>query len=302
MKKTMLGWALAAALTSVGNADDSPAEFLADPPSARLTALGGSYSALPDGAGSLGTNPALLGLEGHSGMMLSQTSLGSDASGLYAGGVWVLPKRGISLGAGLREQSIDSFEVTNNSGGSGGTVSPRQMAALLGVSYKWKQDTIGLTVKSVNVKVVDSASTWAIDGGFVSRPMGPGDIRMGLLVANLGGKLSVGSGSESLPQSIRLGGSMGNWRGLTLVSDLVFPSGGKERLELGAEYGRWFSEDLRGRAQAGWNTRHDPQENSMAELSVGAGLIFKTISVDYAAQPFREIGMTQTITLSWNPR
>ncbi len=301
MKKTMLGWALVVALTSVGNADDSPAEFLADPPSARLTALGGSYSALPDGAGSVGTNPALLGLEGHSGMMLSQTSLGSDASGLFGGGVWVLPKRGISLGAGLREQSTDSFEVSDGSGHSS-SVSPRQMAGFLGASYKLKQDTIGLTVKNVRVKVVDSASTWAIDGGFVSRPMGPSDIRLGLLVANLGGKLNLGNGSESLPQLVRVGGSMGNWRGLTLVSDLVFPSGGDERLELGAEYGRWFSEDLRGRAQAGWNTRHDPQENTMAEFSVGAGLIFKNVSVDYAAQPFREIGMTQTISLSWNLR
>ena len=302
MKKAILCLMAGVAWTAGVWGDESPAEFLTDPPTARLTALGGSYSAVADDAGSLGTNPALLGMEGRWSGVFSQQSLGSGASGMYAGGSWVAASRKFALGAGLRGVSDESFEVTNNAGETEAAISPRQQAGLLGGSFKWGEETFGVAVKNVQVKVVDSASTWALDGGYVSHGIGGGDLRLGVVVSNVGGKLKLNNGSESLPQTVRLGGSMGNWRGLMLAADVVFPSGDKERLEAGAEYGRWFSEELKGRAQAGWSTRHEPKEEAMASFSVGAGVQYKNLTVDYAAQPFKEIGMTQTITLRWTPR
>ncbi|NUM82435.1 PorV/PorQ family protein [bacterium] len=209
------------------------------------------------------------------------------ASGRHAFGVHY-----ISTGVdGIEQREIPSEEPT-------ALFSSHDLA--IGFSYAYQiseRSSAGLTTKYIYERIQNSVHAWAVDAGFTHWvSLGERNLRLALVIANIGASGDLSSQSVILPATMRLGSqyeilvnSKYQWN---VAMDIVKPIKESWRLNAGTEFGFNSITFLRAGYQFGYKTRG---------VSAGLGLkAFDKIRIDYGFTSFSHaLGSAHRISASF---
>lgn len=279
------------------------ANFLKLGTGARAIALGEAYSAAADDATSLFWNPAGLARIEHQTATLMYAPYLAETS--YSYGAWGrrLGRRH-AIGASVQYFSAGTLSETDANNASLGDFHPYDLAISAGYAYRFSHRlreegwTAGAAVKWVQSKILATAQTATLDFGVQSRPFFD-RLRLALSVANAGGSLKFEEESDPLPTTIRLGSAFQITDPWLVTFDLIMPRDNDPYAALGSEY-RWrLSDQLGLAARAGYNGRAQGDVNGFTGVTLGGGLRYEAFDMDYALQPYGDLGLTHRISLSF---
>ena len=309
MRRLALALGLCAALPGTLRADFSAAkvgtaagEFLQLGAGARALAMGEAYTALADDATALYWNPA--GLTGLPERYLSVALMHAPyvASSYYDYGAVAQNLGSYTYGAfGLSLQYFTMGEVTqtDETGTELGTFNPYDVAATLGYARMWNDFSFGVAGKLIRSKIASLAGTAAADLGLLSPTYFEDRLRLGLAFTNLGGQLKFDQDGQGLPSTIKLGAAWRFDENWTASADAGFPVNNDPVLALGAERLWRINYGLAVAGRAGLNTRTLLKIDGVAAASIGAGLIARSVELDYAFLPMGSLGATHRLSLSY---
>lgn len=290
---------MALAAGSTNSAGSQAAPWLELPDSARTAAMGGASVALADDVNTVTVNPA--GLGGLTGQQVSlmhdvyvqDTSLEHIAYGLGLGSA-----DGIALS--LDYMNYGSIPTSTFSNGeltpTGSSINPYGDAFDLGYGHSFGDILVGATAEVVTENLAGGATNAAAGGnlGLLWRQDPAQGLSVGLAVQNLGSQLY----GADLPTNYQAGLAYrlsfpDVHQGLSLAGDASIPSAdpSSESLALGGEY----SGDSLWAIRAGYKFVGD---NGIGGLSVGGGLRYQMLSIDYAFVTEGVLGDANQISLS----
>lgn len=294
----------AAAQFNSGYKGTSGAQFLEIGPGARPAGMGEAFSAVADDIHALYYNPAGLASihNVEFGGMHDQYFQSLD----YNFGAFVIPisrfrhkledseqpdSKGV-LGLAIYNLSVDNLERRGLSDSNTPTGTFGASDSAYAVSYARAFGgglAIGATGKAIVQKIDDkSADSYALDAGALWR-RGPLGVSAGF--RNLGSGPKFESVSDPLPFRAYGGASYRLFNRLTLAADVGFPRDNNPLISVGGELTQPVSGAFNVSLRAGYYTQNtDPA--GLTGLSMGAGLGFKRLSVDFAWVPFGELGNT----------
>lgn len=281
------GCLLTTAYAGSEQAGTSGAAFLKLGQSVRAASLGESFVALAEDPSAIFYNPAGLQLSGYSRFSFTQTSwlVGSSYSTVcYTRPMGLTDTMGIALSY-LSAGDIQETTAANRTG-TGRIFNP---SSILGV-FSWAKDTpvgyVGLSAKILRQNI-DSLQEDGIgmDVGLLTRTPVE-NLRFGTSFLNLGWITN-----KALPQTLVLGVDYKTEAGIDVISDLRLPRDAAVSLHLGAERQLTPFLSLRG----GFNNRND--EGAGGNISLGLGLLFSGLTVDYAYVPYADLGNTHRVNL-----
>lgn len=287
-----LPWILQAA-----GAGTRPAAFLRLGVGARAAALGQASVALSDDAGGVYWNPgALSRLNGGHALFSHGSFLNNDLSYDAAAVGRALPGVGV-LGLLLQHASVGALPRLDGAAQETGSFSPADTAGTVALARTVQGHGLGISLKFVRSKILNTASTVAGGVGYLSPPLWEGTLRVGVAADNWGGKLKYADRGETLPALIRAGAAYIPRPGWEAVFDTERVQRADPTYGGGLEYhrdyrgGRWF---FRG----GYTTRNKFQ-GAGAGFSVGVGAKYKALTFDYAFLPDGDLGYTHLISLGF---
>ncbi|NLO91180.1 MAG: PorV/PorQ family protein [Elusimicrobia bacterium] len=274
------------------------------PAGARAAALGEAYAAGSVGdPASIYYNPA-----SPAGTRLGAFSFSHAAwfqSVTYDLAAFTLPlgKNGSSgtLIGGAQYLNYGDIQSFDNTGTSDGSFSPHDFAGALGWAYQFENRlAVGAMAKYVNSVITRTASAFTFDLG-ARYPLGYG-FTAGAAYQNAAGSLRYARDSAPLPRQTRLGLK---WETpmFTFSSDMLLNSDGKNAASLGAEARPVSVGNVGVALRAGYNSRiSDTRQDSSFPVSMGAGILSQTLSLDYAFVPYGDLGSAHliTVTLHWD--
>lgn len=297
---------LAASAAGASGPGTSAADFLKIPVGARETALGGAFTSVPDGPGSVLYNPAGLGLATAPGITYSYNDYLPGISQHWLAGS--LPAGGGAFGFGLDYLDVSPFASYDNLDNRTGSVSAYDMAVYLGYGRGFRTGLtflpslyLGASFKSLKEKLASiSASGYAADAGLLL-PTSVKGLDLGLAARNLtASRLSfVGSGAR--PASEWKAGASYSlepsaWAVSFLASaDLNLPKDGSSYFSGGIEGTFYRLVSLR----AGYSSYGDISNG----LSFGLGLLLpsrsgRRLRLDYSYASTYDLGNMQRFGIS----
>jgi hypothetical protein len=319
------GTALVLAIALAGGARAASAQatgtttgaLLAIPATARTLGLGGAYTAVVGDEGDLFVNPAGLAGIAHAALGISYEKYLFD-SYLVSGGMAFRAGR-FDLGLGVEMLDFGQDTVYRPDPAFGGTrgiadpggamVGAYNAAAVGAAAWRLGMFSLGGSVKYLkeHMSIPDTTLYDASGFGFdVGAALAFFDIAaFGVVVQNLGPDLKTSTATAApLPRTVRAGFSLnlvdpqGTPR-LMLVGDWVSPQGTKAYWIFGVEGGIVAGGvGLLGRA--GIAAGQAPSDRK--SLSLGGGLVYHNLRLDYAYQGFSTLGTaTQRFGLRWLP-
>lgn len=268
----------------------SGADFLKITGDARSAALGEAGTAATKDIYALTWNPA--GLAWISTVETGYLNLRylADVQYHFVGFAVPLHKGdGAAVGAGLIFLGVPSFDSTL---GLAPAVSASDQSFFVSGAYHKKKGAIGLTVKYINRRIADvKASTVAGDlAGLLE--VAP-KFTLGAGFFHVGGKMKFEQEGDPLPATARMGVQYRivekAEHQVSLAADQAYLlSAGEYRAGGGLEYGYKGQFFLRG----GYGGDHDDRR-----WAAGAGLDFRSVRLDYAFQPFGDLGDTHRFSV-----
>ncbi len=184
-------------------------EFLGNPQSSRLTALGGSLITVVDDDVTLAaSNPALLNDKTHNQVTFSHNFAYADISNGYLGYGRKFDKwGGINTHIGISYVSFGEFTAADEIGNAIGTFTGGETAVTLGASKRLNERIVfGANLKGVfgNLETYSSTGIGADLGMYYSKP--ESNFSAAFVVKNIGSELSsYGNETGSLPLDIQIG-------------------------------------------------------------------------------------------------
>ncbi|MBK8575460.1 MAG: PorV/PorQ family protein [Elusimicrobia bacterium] len=283
--------------TTARAAGTTAGEFLAL--GARTPAMGGAGVALADDATSLYYNPAAMTLVKNQSVVLMHTAY-LDSS-YFSQGAYVrnLGAKG-SFGANFHYFNAGSIDSTDTSGASAGSITPDDMAMTAGYGRTLGPVSVGAGLKYVKSKLVDSASTWALDLGVLSQGFLGDRLRVGGSITNLGSGLKYESEKEDLPTTIKGGAAYQMSKRVAFALDAAFPKEEDAYVMGGAEYEMPIATDWSAAGRLGYNTGTAGEVSGLTGVTFGAGLTRKGMAIDYALVPQGDLGMTHWVSLGFD--
>jgi hypothetical protein len=291
-----------AALGSSGYQGTSAADFLKIGAGARPAAMGGAFAAVADDAQAAYYDPAGLGLlkrpqvtgmdeTRFAGLVYDyatvavpllawvDTPMQRNAYGVAAFSFYSLSVGGIERrGTTETDQPVDTFGASDYA-----------YALSYGYEFAGTGLALGGTAKFVDSTIdTTQGRAWAADGGALYR-------RERLSAAagwrNMGSGQNFAGSSDPLPFTGYAGAGYRFSADLLVSAELDLPRDEAPVVALGAEYRRSFSRDLSAAARLGFNSSNtDPGQ--MAGMSLGFGLRYEAVDVDFAWLPAGELGDT----------
>jgi outer membrane protein OmpA-like peptidoglycan-associated protein len=288
---------LCAGVESVGT---TSANFLKIPADARPASMGEAFTALSDDESSLLYNPA-----GTARILQTQLSATHIEwfQGIrieHLGGVSSLGPLG-TIGAGLSWLQVDDLVRTQRVANTSdplanfvedGTFSPHDMA--LALNWAWRPAprwNAGLGLKILQ-QAIDSQQGWGLGLDLGAQYTGVWDwLDLGFEAQNVGSAINVGGTSFQQPITFSFGGAAHLLQGrLVLSADVSAPSDNDVTPAFGAEW--WIAHTLAFRG--GWRGGYANQPTA------GAGFRIAGMQIDYAWQPYEDLGDTHRITASYS--
>ncbi len=297
---------LAASAAGAAGPGTSAADFLKIPVGARETAMGGAFTSVPDGPGSVLYNSAGLGLAAVPGFTYSYNDYLPGISQHWLAGS--LPAVGGAVGFGLDYLDVSPFASYDNLDNRTGSVSAYDMAVYLGYGRGFRTGLaflpslyLGASLKSLKEKLASvSAAGYAADAGLLL-PTSVKGLGFGLAARNLAAsRLSfIGSGARPAAEwkagaSYSLAPSA--WPVSFLASgDLNLPKDGSSYFSGGIEGTFYRLVSLR----AGYSSYGDISDG----LSFGLGLLLpsrsgRRLRLDYSYASTYDLGNMQRFGIS----
>ncbi|OGC43405.1 hypothetical protein A2Y85_07695 [candidate division WOR-3 bacterium RBG_13_43_14] len=312
--------------TKVGT---TAAPFLKIEFGARPVAMAGSFVALADDPSGIYYNPAGIAEIDRVYVLGGHTVWFADLDYNYATFILPAKKFNFALWGSFLSTQIDVTTIENPEG-TGQTCN--YVDGLLGFTmsaFLSDRLSIGLSGKYIQQTLYhESASTFAVDVGSILRTPFQG-LRLGMCMVNYGGRMQL-SGNDlivqtnpwsdfegtpdvearlttesfPLPLAFKLGIAwniidadeglfVNNIHSLTLAVDGIHPNDGKEKLQIGCEYGMFNTLFLRG----GYKINYDVQKfcaGAGIKIAIGA----REILVDYAYVNMDILDSTHRISLA----
>jgi hypothetical protein len=290
-------------------------------PAARPAGLAGAYSAIGSGSTTIGINPA--GLVRESGRVYS----GSARPDMTRVGAvtYAFPALEGRFAVGAAYVDYDQILATDENMSVQGTLRPYSLYPSVtyarghgeGESWRW-----GATLKLARETLGDfEGSSPAYGAGFdagVQYQPARRNLGFGASLTNIGrqfsGHFEGDNARGSLPGAARAGVfyQPQGQRQLVLAADLEAPFHAAPALALGGEYRmipewllragtRWSRDDLHN--VLGWidpNAGIVERGGEALKLAAGTTLQMGPVSVDYAAQWWRDLGIVHALTVAWS--
>ena len=309
MTRFFISTTLALAAVHAGAADFSSsaagttaADFLNLGVGARAAAMGGAYSAVADDATALYWNPAgLTRVLDRSATVMHAAYIASSYFdyGAYAQNFGSYG----ALGLGVQYFSAGSVNETDAAFNPIGTVTPYDLAASIGYAYKFDSlggISVGVTGKYIESKLADSAKTEALDAGLLSPAYLDGNLRLAITMRNLGRAIKYDQTPEQLPLVFGAGGAYritSNW---LVALDVDAPKNNNPYANIGTEYLLVGGKSWRFAGRAGYSSQTAQGITGFTGASIGIGIGYEGMNVDYAFVPYGSVGTAQRISLTYN--
>lgn len=268
-------------------------EFAGTEPSVRAAGMANAYTASDGDVMGLFYNPAQTTEARTAGAML-QRGYADDSTGVLA---LTLPQPapGVSLGLALLYYTAGDIDLYNSSGVKSTVEAEKDYLAALSLSRQFGTNyRAGISIKAAHVDMFNSAnaSTLLFDAGTRAKYR-LADI--GFAVQNLAGRLKLGSETETIPVTWRLGAARG-WPcggdALNANFDLVKVSKEPVYARLGGEY----SFDGQIALRAGYEFKNEL--SASGGMNFGVGLKLENWAADYALTPYKDAGTVHRFALS----
>jgi len=247
---------------------------------ARSIAMGEAFSSLADDGTAFIYNPARMNAteNGNVTAMFNKTML--DMTTNFIGAKFRIKKLGI--GIGLLKTTVSDIEVRNTPGVPIELFDANNISAGLSLSYEvYKNLSLGVTGKLLYEKFfIDESSGFGMDIGanYILK-----NLSIAAVVSNIGSMNPLRVETTKLPTALRFGASYvyrKDYLSLTGAADAFkVIDGGIFHGHFGAEGGYKDFIFLR----AGYMTGYDNKG-----FTAGLGLKYKTLTLDYALQPFTD--------------
>lgn len=299
---------------------------IAEVAAARPAGLAGAYTGVAGvangggGPSALGINPAGLARDtgtAYQGSVRPHVTRIGAVTGMFpaTGGQWAVSASYVDYG---------SMVYTDEDQRGLGTLKP--FSVYPAVSYAraiGERTAMGATVKLAYETLGEfEGSTPAFGAGFDVglHYQAARNLTFGAAITNAGrqltGHVDENGRRGALPAAVRAGAAYqprAN-RQLTLIADVVAPWHASPHAALGAEYAvlsewilrggtRWSAEDVRNLLGViDPNAGIDERGGEAVKLAAGTTIKVGPVAVDYAAQWWRELGIVQSLTLTWRAR
>jgi hypothetical protein len=262
------------------------AQFLKIGASARATGMGSAFTSVADDANSVFWNPGGLVNVITSEVVLNHVEWPADIK--LTSAVMAFNPRSIpgTLAISARSLWLDPMLVRTSYEPDGNGQDFDAGMTAFGFSYSrffTDKFSSGFTVNYVHEVLAESSvNTMALDFGVMYR-IGIKDLKLGMVIQNLGGKMKFDELESKMPTNFKVGTSFIPYRAerQRLLASVEFqhPSDNKERVCLGVEYAMNDMFFARGGYQTGYDTEG---------LSFGFGAALKTsdagrLQLDYSA-------------------
>lgn len=183
-------------------------EFLGNPQSARLTALGGSLINIVDNDITLAaSNPALLSDTSHNQVSINHNFAFTGVSNGYLGYARKVDKFDINAHIGISYASFGEFTAADELGNDQGTFSGGETAVTLGASKQLNERiSLGANIKGIfgSLETYSSVGVGADIGLLYTKP--ESNLTVAFVVKNFGTELSsYGNERAQLPLDIQIG-------------------------------------------------------------------------------------------------
>ena len=275
------------------------AEFLELGVGARAVAMGEAYSAVVDDAGAMYWNPAgLTNIQHRSVTLMHASYIGSSYFDYSAYGQ-NLGSKG-AFGAGLQYFSAGGITQTDVAGTDVGNINPYDLSFSLGYAYRLEGFSAGLAGKFIQSKILTTAQTAALDFGVLSPAYFNDRLKLAFTMTNLGGTMKFDADKENLPLNLKLGSSYKIIDRWLAAVDINFPRGDNPYAALGTEYQLATSGPWKMAGRAGFNSQTVGSIDGFTGVSVGVGLGYSRLAVDYAFVPMGGVGQAHRLSLTCN--
>ncbi len=200
------------------------------------------------------------------------------------------------VGLGIKYLSYGSIVETDSTGLAIGNFTPSDLVIQASYAGNYSGLYWGVSLKYVSLTVKSTASAICIDiGGLQPFKLGDMNLIGGFGIYNLGFGGKFIADTFNLPFSIKAGVSGNPIKNLLVALDIVAPSDTSLYANAGAEYKDKLDTNIWGAVRCGYTLKN----TSITGLTVGAGLVIDSISVDYAYIPFGDLGVTHRFSLSF---
>lgn len=277
--------------------------FLTIPVGARASGLGGAYTALADGALSMYWNPAGLNKSSNEAIFTHNSYI-EDLKQDYLGYCRYIKELRGAIGVSVNIFDNGDFERTYLTSGSTytgkGTFNAKDYA--LSISYAPELNeylSFGLSVNYINSKIDDAkAKAVSLDFGWLYKEKDnkSNPFKAGLTIKNIGTKLKYDIEEEELPLSIKLGLAkeieLTDKIKITSAFDNIYEFYIKENYyELGVELNYMNTYFLR----SGYDSYNEIENG----LTLGCGIKFNKISIDYSYSNYGDLSDAHKFTLGY---
>ncbi len=281
--------------------------FLEIPPNPRAASLGESFTALADDVSAVYWNPAGLSL-------LSNTEIGINYNAYFESMSYFNMQYATrlkigSLGLNLSTFSYGDIEnyVDNN---FVGIINSSDL--LLSASYSYSfipQLYLGASIKYISEKLTDAYKGTGVAGDIgvlYKNPFSVKQLRLGLLVQNIGFGPKFDQQQNYLPLNIKLGMAyqlrlnhvLAKLDEINFMVDILRLSDERFGFHYGNEL--WFNRVTSGLDMALRLGMKLPSDfNFFTSMSYGLGIKFTKLEIDYALINFGELGLTHRIGLNY---
>ena len=159
---------------------------------------------------------------------------------------------------------------------------------------------VGFNIKYLQSILEDEKATaFATEVGVQTKLSVP-QIKLGLVIQNIGTRMKFIKESFPLPMNIKFGAGYSfliknNF--LNLMFDINFPNDNDLRINFGAEYRIRFGEQIKFSPRIGYKSSTEGLEG-IAGITAGVGFAYKDYCIDYAFVPYGQLGNTHRVSLS----
>lgn len=283
-------------------------EFLRNDVSARAGAMAGSFVSMNNDPTGIFYNPATIGTALAPQVVFGYTNHLLDINAGYAAYAQEFEEIGV-VGIGANYVNYGTMDQRDDLGNSLGTFSAGDLALSLSVARPFEENLYyGITGKFIYSSIADAnSSALAADIGILYLIPGDNPISLGATIANIGRQLNpYGTTQESLPLDVKIGGTLKpqhlplqlnlNFHKLNEERDSfidkfnAFSIGGEFTLSKALVFRFGYNNERRKELKVGTSA-------GMAGFSLGGGLFWKNIRIDYSFNSLGKIGSITMISI-----
>ncbi|OGF44947.1 MAG: hypothetical protein A2452_08685 [Candidatus Firestonebacteria bacterium RIFOXYC2_FULL_39_67] len=282
----------AGSLFAVNGAGTSIGTFLNLPAGARASGMGEAFTAISDDATAVYWNPAGMNFISNPSVSLMHSIWFEGMTYDWVSGVF--PTSLGTFGAGVQYMNYGSIPETNVDGLELGSYNPADLSFSLSYGTEISGLKIGLTAKYISLRVKNYTTAFAGDFGLITTLNLAGlKTNIGAAIHNFGMQAIFVNEKESLPTTGNIGAAVWIIPEWTVSVETIIPFDNVIGFAAGTEFSVKVADNVNLIGRAGYYSR-----SNLNNITFGAGVKIDNISVDYAFEPFGDLGDTHRFSFN----